>query len=173
MHHDEGIQVQNQTEAIRHDMSQFYPLKDVLGSLFGSRTYNSLKENADLDDWKTAATKLLKAIRMAVTETVQVADAQWHDEVRDILKLGQEQIISSDTPAELFASLSAVLARLVFVQVGFFPLGRNQEEVVPLEASRWKLDAVRTVQYVQSAEQRRTAVSLRESHEASRKNPSS
>jgi hypothetical protein len=148
------------TEDIQHDMSQFYPLKDVLEQLFGKATYDRVKETAGLREWKAETTKLLKAIEIAISATVQVADDAWRDEIRDILKLGRRHIATSRSVTALFAHLSATLTRLVFIQIGFLPLGHYRDRVVPLTAKRWKLDPVRTVQYVQSADQRATAQCL-------------
>jgi hypothetical protein len=136
------------TEDIRYDMSQFYPLKAVLEELLGKATYDRLKETANLRDWKAETTKLLKAVEIAITVTVRIADKSWHDEVRDILELGRKHIADSKSITALFAHLSATLTRLVFTQIGFFPSGGYRHRVVPLAPKRWKLDPVRTVRYV-------------------------
>jgi hypothetical protein len=146
------------TEEICYDMSQFYPLKGVLEQLFGKNTYDRLKETANLRDWKVETTRLLKAIEIAIAETVRVADETWHGEIHDILELGRKEIGTSKSVTALFSYLSATLTRLVFTQIGLLPtLGRwHRDRVVPLRRKYWKLDAVRTVQYVQSIDQRQT-----------------
>ena len=58
---------------------------------------------------------------------------------------------------ELFASLSAPLARLVFSEIGFLPLRKQQMETVPLTRECRTLRSVRTVQFVENNEQRHTA----------------
>lgn len=62
---------------IRHDMSQFYPLKAAFEQILGKRTYRKLKETATLSDWKVETKKLLKAIELSHIETVKVADAEF------------------------------------------------------------------------------------------------
>ena len=149
------------TEELRYDMSQFYPLKAVLEELLGHRVYSRLKETATLRDWQDVLQRLLRAIRLAIESTVDIADDDWFAEIDSILELGKTQIAESKTVTDLFACLSATLARMVFLQIGFLPLGRQQIENIPLTKARWTLRSVRTVQYVQNRKQRDTARILR------------
>ena len=149
------------TEELRYDMSQFYPLKAVLEELLGHRVYLRLKETATLRDWKETIQKLLRAIKVAIQSTVDIADDDWFADVDGILELGKTEIAQSKTATELFASLSATLSRMVFLQIGFLPLGRQQIETIPLTKEWWTLRSVRTVQFVQNSKQRDTARMLR------------
>ena len=65
------------TEELRFDMSQFYALKAVLEELLGHRVYSRLKETATLPDWKDVIQKLLRAIKIAIESTVDIADDDW------------------------------------------------------------------------------------------------
>ena len=149
------------TEELRYDMSQFYPLKAVLEELLGHRVYLQLKETATLRDWKDAIQRLLRAIKIAIKSTVEIADDDWFADIDSILELGKTEIAESKTLTELFACLSATLSRMVFLQIGFLPLGRQQIETIPLTKERWILRSVRTVQYVQNDKQRHTSQGLR------------
>lgn len=142
-------------DGIRYNMSQFYPLKAALDQILGKRTYRRLKETADFSDWKREITKLLKAIELSIIETVKVADAEFHTEVKQILELGRAQTKGAKEISELFAALSATLTRLTFLQIGFMH-GHHNVELVPLAQKNWNLSCVRSVQYVQSVEQRKT-----------------
>src|SRR5712692_2355874 len=106
---------------LRYDMSQFYPLKAALEQILGRRTYAKLKETGTLADWKAETKKLLKAIDLSVKETVKVADAEFFEEVTQLIELGNSHIASAKEISELFAGLSATLARLVFLQIGYIP----------------------------------------------------
>ena len=75
------------TEELRYDMSQFYPLKAVLEELLGHRVYLRLKETATLRDWKREIQKLLRAIKIAVKSTVEIADDDWFAGIDSILEL--------------------------------------------------------------------------------------
>jgi hypothetical protein len=149
------------TEELRYDMSQFYPLKAVLEELLGHHVYSRLKETGTLRDWRDVIQKLLRAIELAIESTVDIADEDWFADIDSILELGRTQIAESKTVTDLFACLSATLAQLVFLQIGFLPLGRQQIETIPLTKERWTLRSVRTVQYVQNRKQRDTARMLR------------
>lgn len=150
------------TEELRYDMSQFYPLKAALEGLLGHGTYMRLKETGTLRDWKQEVNKLIRAIRIAVESTVAIADDEWFEEIDSILELGESHIAASSTVTELFAHLSATLTKLVFLQIGFLPLGRKTRGAVPLTKQWWTLNTVRTVQYVQNGNQRRTAQERRD-----------
>jgi hypothetical protein len=105
---------------------------------------------------------LLRAIKVAIKSTVEIADDDWFADIDSILELGKKQIAESKTATELFAYLSATLARLVFLQIGFSPLGRQQKETIPLTKEWWTLTSVRTVQFVQNNKQCHTAQVLRD-----------
>ena len=153
---------------IRHDMSQFYPMKATLEQLFGHRCYMKLKESADLNDWKHEIKRLLRAIKVAVDTTVQIADQEWRSEVSDIVQLGQNHVDNAKSISDLFAHLSSTLTRLVFLQLGHIP-NHQRAEVVPFIAKNWQLDGFRSVQYVQSSEQALTVKSAAQRRESARK----
>jgi hypothetical protein len=155
---------------IRYDMSQFYPLKAAFEQILGKRTYRKLKETATLSDWKVETKKLLKAIELSLTETVKVADAEFHKEAKQILDLGCAHTKSAKDISELFAGLSATLTRVVFLQIGYIP-AHDRVESISLTQKNWNLACVRSVQYVQSSEQKETAKRLEDrKNEARRKN---
>lgn len=141
---------------IRADMQQFYPLKAALEQILGKRTYRKLKETADLSDWKVELTKLLKAIELSIIETVKIADAEYYEEVKQLLEWGNSNIKDCTEIADLLADVAAILIRLVFLQIGYMPMHRSVE-LVPLAQKNWNLSCVRSVQYVQSIRQKKTA----------------
>ena len=145
--------------SIRHDMRQFYPLKAVFEQILGKRAYRKLKETAGLADWKVETRKLLKAIELSIAETVKVADTELYKEANQILELGRIHIKGVKDISELFASLSATLTRIVFLQIGYMPT-HGRVESVSLTARNWNLACVRSVQYVQSIAQKETAKRL-------------
>jgi hypothetical protein len=145
---------------IRYDMSQFYSLKAVYEEILGKRSYRKLKETATLRDWKVETGKLLKAIELSIEEaTVKIADADFHSEAKELLRLGSSLINSARDISGLFASLAATLIRLSFLQVGFIP--RNFPESVRLTPKDWVLSFVRSVQYVQTLEQKELAARIK------------
>lgn len=46
------------------------------------------------------------------------------------------------------------LTEIVFTQIGFMPTRSRRNEMVPLKKEFWELNNFRTVQYVQTAEQK-------------------
>lgn len=58
------------------------------------------------------------------------------------------------TAADLFAGLTSTLTEIAFTQIGFMPTRSRRDEMVPLKKEFWEMNNFRTVQYVQTAEQR-------------------
>ena len=138
---------------IRYDMSQYYPLKAVLEQILGKATYRRLKETGDLKDWRGETARLLEAIQLSVTDTVQVADHEWYREMGETIEHGRKLLASSKSIDELLANLAATLTRLVFLQLGLVPLSRQQDRAV-LRKGNWRLDGLRSVQFVQTEQQK-------------------
>jgi hypothetical protein len=140
---------------LRHDLSQFYPMKAVMEQLFGRKCFAKLKEGGSLADWKAESRRLLKAAEVAVRINVPVSDAEWHDEVNSILDLGRSHVASASTAGELFCAIAATFARMTFLQLGALP-SRSTVASVSLAERNWRLDAYRSVQYVQTEKQRQS-----------------
>jgi hypothetical protein len=152
---------------IRYDISQFYPLKAAFEQILGRRTYRKLKETATLSDWKVETKKILKAIELSIAETVKVADAEFYKEAKQLIELGHIHIKSAKDISELFASLSATLTRIIFLQIGYIP-AHNSLESVPLTQKNWNLACVRSIQYVQSTEQKEVAKRIKDRRDRAR-----
>jgi hypothetical protein len=138
---------------LRYDMSQYYPLKETLEEILGGNTYRKLKETGTLKDWRVECTRLLDALGLAAQTTVLVADDDWRAEMKQQIDHGRSLLAASDVIDELLACLCATLIRISFLQLGFAP-SRRRINRVPLRKDFWKLDAFRSVQYVQTDTQR-------------------
>lgn len=146
---------------IKYDLSQFYPMKAVVEQTLGKCAYLKLKETATLSDWKREMKKLISAIELSINETVKIADEDFFAEVKQIIDTGHSYIQGAKDIADLFSYLSATLTRLVFLQIGYVP-NRCHLKSVPLIKRNWVLSGVRSVQYVQSEEQREAAQKIKE-----------
>jgi hypothetical protein len=138
---------------IRADLSQYYPLKALLEQILGRKSFSRVKDHAPLPVWKSEISRLIRALGIAIQATVDVADDEWHVEARDILAHGLDMAKSARGADELFAGLSATLAKLSFLQIGFVPQGHRFVDQIPLVRRNWQLRVVRSVQYVQSPAQ--------------------
>ena len=146
---------------LRYDMSQFYAMKATLEALFGHPVYMKLKETASIADWRKATTRLLDAIALAIESTITIADDEWRKDIAAEIAHGKALIKISDTASGLFASLSATLTRIVFLQVGIIPSRTALLKTAPLKADLVELNNYRTVQYVQTAAQRQALAKAR------------
>ncbi len=146
---------------IRADLSQFYPLKALFEQVLGRDSFAKLKDGGTFPLWKAECRRLLRALQLTLRSTVQVADQDWRREVQETFKLGHKQLASAKTVTDLFAHLSATLARLSFLQAGNVPC-RWPAARVPITAKYWTLSGFRSVQYVQSPTQKAAVKFARE-----------
>ncbi len=138
---------------LRADQSQYSSLKHLLESLYGKDEYIKFKERTVFTDWKRECLKVLKTIEIAVYENVKIADDDWFDELNKLLEYGRNIIKSAKSPDGLFAALSSVSVRLNFLQLGMIPRAYLVKRVIN-KAANFNLSNYRSVQYVQSAQQK-------------------
>lgn len=134
------------------NLEQFYPMKAVMGELLGKDCFGKLKETGDLATWKQESLRLLKAARIAIETSVEVADNEWREEIASILDLGRSHINAAHTAADIFCALASTFSRMSFHQLGMMPK-RSALARVTLTQHYWRLNGYRSVQYVQTAEQ--------------------
>jgi len=139
---------------IRADLSQYYATKALFEQILGRTAFMRVKDYGPLSAWRENYTKLLRAVGVAAEATVEVVDVEWKQEVSELLTHGIKRLTTAKSIDELHAAAAATLGELAFLQLGFVPRSHFRVANVPLTARNWKMDPVRTVQYVQSAEQR-------------------
>ena len=134
-------------------IERYYALKSMFERVWGKDTYLHLKHCSDLKVWKRYCERTLRATELAASDTVLIADEDWHKELSQIIEHGVGRVKTSTKFDELFQSFAATYAEISFHQFGFmpsvYPATRSQ-----LRKGNWRLDAFRSVQYVQTAEQK-------------------
>jgi len=135
-------------------IQKFYSLKSVFEELWGKGTYLELKHCSDISTWKKYSERTLKASLVAIEETVKIKDEHWHKAVQSLVAHGIERIKISHSFDDLFESLSATYVELSFLQIGLMP-DRPSDIKATLRKQDWGLDRYRTVQYVQSPDQKK------------------
>ena len=136
-------------------IERFYPLKAVFEGIWGKGTYSELKHCNNLIVWKKYAERTLKASKQSIQDTIKIADRNWLDNAEGIIELGLSLIKGVKTFDELFGYLSSTYIQLSFHQIGFMPTHSLQSRA-RLVKGYWKLDNYRTVQYVQTKEQKQS-----------------
>ena len=155
---------------VRFDLAQYYSMKAVIEQVLGRNAFRKLKDAGSLKDWIEECSRLLKALSISISASVLVADKEWREEIERILVDGIRSVEESPSVDELFARMSATLVRSSFLQVGQVPRSHlmARAKLMPAE---WRLTSFRTVQYVQTAEQkealRRTLEKRRDTHSRS------
>ena len=130
-----------------------YALKSLIERLFGNRAWLDIKHSSDLRRWKKYSNRILAAIEYSAKASIEIVDDEWFEELEKIIVHGKNRIKSAKDTEQLFAALSASLAEISFFQIGRMPDHTMQKHVTLRHPSNWKLNAFRSVQYVQSPKQ--------------------
>ncbi len=134
------------------DTSHRIAIKVALEEILGREAWYELKESTSLIPWRQNVLKAFKAIRISIAATISIRDEDWAKEIEENLDRGEEGVRCSKDIDELLSHFEATLLRQVFLQIGFAPNFQGKTGQ-PLRKENWKLDAVRTVQYIQSPQQ--------------------
>jgi hypothetical protein len=145
---------------IQPRLDHLYAVKALMEKLFGPAEFLKIKMGGSMSDWRKAGMKLLNAIELAVKSTVEVADADWFSDVLATIGRGKESVQKAETIDALLSPLLAVLAELVFIQLGNFPHHHPLHKTTPLTPKWWMLTGFRSVQYVQSDRHKRAQADL-------------
>lgn len=145
---------------IRADLSQYYASKVLFEQILGRDAFLRVKDSGTLTAWRYNYVKIFRAVGVAAKATVEVYDSDWMLQITALLQHGIGRVKAAKTIDEIHAAAAASFGELAFLQLGFIPIGHNLSENVPLTVINWKLNPVRTVQYVQSVEQRKTQTRL-------------
>lgn len=137
---------------LEHNLSHRYVLKSAIEQLLGKDAWHQLKETTSLTPWRQQILKLLKAIRISVHESVQVHDKAWILAIEENLTDGEGAARQSKDIDELLSCFAATLLRQVFLQLGGLP-NRKTIANVTLKRENWRMNGLRSVQYVQSRAQ--------------------
>jgi hypothetical protein len=137
---------------LRRGVSQNYALKAAVEQLFGQQAWLDLKETTCLATWRQYALKIIDAIEISIHVSIEVRDEDWISNINENLNHGRALVKSAENLEELLSSLTAVLLRQVFLQIGLCP-NRQTALKVTLRAENWKLNDHRSVQYIQSPAQ--------------------
>lgn len=139
--------------ALRHDISQYYYLKETLEELFGRTAWIELKECTDLRRWRKYLSKALDVVLVAARATVRVADSEWFELLEAEIANSKDRLREATSIDEALSIFSAAQIRLSFIQLGHFPMRRIWPKVT-LAKRNWVLSASRSVQYVQDQSQK-------------------
>jgi hypothetical protein len=153
---------------IKHKLEDYYPMKAVFENILGNRSYMNIKHSSSIKDWKNETIKLLKAIFFSIKTNVEIVDDEWKKQINTEIEHGVSRIKAANELDEMLASLSATLTRITFLQIGFLP-HRYHLDHVALIPQNWKLNKVRSVQYVQSAPQKEYDLWLKQKEEEATK----
>jgi hypothetical protein len=148
----------------RHDISHHYALKAAFEQILGPKAWQELKECTSVTKWRSYVLKAIRAIRIAIRESVRVRDEEWFESIDENLRHGEELAKSAKDFDELISGFAATLLRNVFWQGGMCPV-RSSAGPVTLEKKHWRLDGQRSVQVVQTLEQREAAFWSRKQRE--------
>ena len=130
-------------------------IKFEIDNALGPSAWYALKKATDAAVWKKHFEKMLRSYLVAAKATVTVADDCWHQEFQANIMTAIKGVRSAggfDSALDVFC---AALIRQSYLQLGMVLNRRGSaRESFPLVSGNWRLNAYRTVQYVQTREQR-------------------
>tara|TARA_B100001057_G_C22845059_1_gene948675 strand:+ start:1440 stop:1895 length:456 start_codon:yes stop_codon:yes gene_type:complete len=134
------------------DIAYGFALKRLIEDVLGKNSWLDAKECTSLDVWKKLCTRLLKANEATILSSVEVCDDRFTLDIKKEVEHGLKMISSSKDFTTLFMALSSALSTISFLQCGGVPI-TSKRSVRVQEGMQWKMDSVRSVQYVQTKEQ--------------------
>jgi hypothetical protein len=134
--------------------TKYLTLKSAMEDLFGSEAWYALKESNHLGTWRKYARRTLRAVEVAVKDTVQVYDEEWLREVCECLERGNKAIGTAATIDDVVGVIAGTLVEVSFLQIGFMPRRKGRARKYPVRKGEWKFDGFRSVAYLQTNEQR-------------------
>lgn len=149
-------------------IERYYTLKAVFERIWGKGTYLELKHCSDLKVWKRYCDRTLQITLLAAHDTVQIADDDWFEMLEALVEHGRELVKIAETFDSLFQAFAASYVEISFHQMGFMP-SVYQGARSQLRKGNWRLDPYRTVQYVQSSEQKERLAQRKEKLQEQRK----
>lgn len=128
-------------------------LKRLMETVLGRNSWAKLKHCQCLKTWKHYCARLLKAHKVTIAASVRVVDAEWMNEVNFEIEHGLKTIESARDFTSLFMNMTACLSTLSFLQAGDIPDFQTDNNVVR-DGPKWRMDSLRSVQYIQNKEQK-------------------
>ncbi len=125
--------------------------------LYGDKDYRSVHNSHDLTDAKKYFSKIMKSIKLAIEETIQITDNHRKQELLNTIFEFEKSIKCSKSFENLDQKMIAFQSELIFLLIGLMPR-RWQEQKVINKRSLWKLDSYRQIQYSQNANQKKNAI---------------
>lgn len=130
-------------------------IKSAIESALGREAWSALKGASDVAVWKEYFGETLNSYLVAARETVTVVDDDWRQEFEENIESARAGIQGAKTFDEALDVFCAALIRQSYLQLGMLPrrAGAPSDDAQS-GSGKWQLDAYRTVQYVQTREQR-------------------
>lgn len=130
-------------------------IKSTIENALGLDGWCALKDATKVAVWKKYFEATLHSYLVAARETVTVADDDWRDEFEENLENAKAEIQLAGTVEDALDVFCAALIRQSYLQLGMVPrrLGAPSHNA-KRGAKTWRLDGFRSVQYVQTREQR-------------------
>ena len=134
--------------------SKYLPLKSAIEDLFGRDAWYALKESNHLGTWRKYAQRTLRAVELSVKDTVEIYDENWLVELCLRIDRAVEEIMAAEAIDEIISIIAGTMIEVSFLQVGLMPRRKGHTGRYPLRKGRWKLNAYRTVVYLQTKAQK-------------------
>ncbi len=132
---------------------KYFFLKNAIENLFGSEAWYALKESNHVPTWRKYAERTLKAVELAIKDTVEIYDDIWMGQVEEEISRGIELLKLNKEIDEIIGTIAGVMINVSFLQIGDRPQRSGNPHKFQLRKGKWKLNTYRQVVYLQSREQ--------------------
>jgi hypothetical protein len=116
--------------------TKYVTLKSAIEDLFGSDAWYALKESNHLGTWRKYAERTLRAVEIAVKDTVEVYDEEWLSELCECLARGIEAVRTADAIDDVVGVMAGTLIEVSFLQIGLMPRRKGRGGKYPAESTR-------------------------------------
>ena len=137
-----------------NEYTKYLVLKSALESIFGSAAWYALKESNHVPTWRKYGIKTLQCIELSIDATVEIADEEWKQEIRNVISDGIARLKIDKEIDEIISTLAGTLIRVSFNQIGLMPNRKGSPKPVTLKKELWVLNPFRSVVYLQTPIQR-------------------
>lgn len=128
-------------------------LKFCIEKIFGRAAWAELKDCSTIKEWRKWIVKSLKAHSVCVSETIKIVDSSWKKEYSDLIDEAIKRASTCSTISDLISGYAGDMLKISFLQLGLIP-DRGFQKTVSLSPENWRFDRFRSVQYVQSNDQK-------------------
>lgn len=129
----------------------------LIKQLYGNKDYLSVKSFITATAAKKYYIKIMRSIRFAIQETIEITDKEHRQELLKTLNDLESCFKSSKTIEQTDQLMITFQSQLIFLLIGNLPYNGQEEQFIN-KSDNWKLHSLRQIQYVQTNQQKKNLI---------------